>query len=179
MTKITNDTILDTIYDLADANGVRIDVFIDKIVEEFGDRAYPTEGLPEEIVNELTDLREQKRLQRASDRMKREQESANEEIKRFRALFPEVAAEEIPDTVWAEVEGGIPLSYAYAYHLANEKKEANLADIVNARNNVSAAITGDFATEPEFTREIVERMSDREVKRNFKNILKAMNSWKV
>ncbi|MBR4279001.1 MAG: hypothetical protein IKT34_02385, partial [Clostridia bacterium] len=92
MKRITNEEILDTVYDLADALGVRIDVLIERIVEEFGEQPYPVDGLPEEVVNELTAAREDKKARRADERIRREQESAREEIKRFREFFPEIKA---------------------------------------------------------------------------------------
>lgn len=178
MNTITNDAILDTVYDLADSLGVRIDVLIDRIVEEFGEQPYPVDGLPDAVVDELNAARESKREQRRSDRMRRRETESHEEIKRFRELFPDVTAEDIPDSVWASVEGGIPLSYAYALYAASNAAASSAAEAVNSRNSDSSpALSGDGATEPVFTKEQVEKMSGKDVKKNYKSILKAMKSW--
>ena len=180
MKRITNEEILDTVYDLADALGVRIDVLIERIVEEFGEQPYPVDGLPEEVVNELTAAREDKKARRADERIRREQESAREEIKRFREFFPEIKADDIPEAVWADVENGIPLCYAYALYITQENNATTRASEVNERNGLaSLAAASDGVTEPVFTKEAVEKMSDSDVKRNYKSILRAMKSWRV
>ena len=73
MKTINNEIILDTIYDLADSLGLRVDVFLDRVEEEFANipLAY---GLPEEIINELNEARDLKKEKRKRARMEADEE---------------------------------------------------------------------------------------------------------
>lgn len=179
MKRINNELILDTVYDLADSLGLRVDEFLNRVEEEFGEQPLNTDSLPEEIVNELNYARESKKQQRKDARMQKDKEEINAEIKRFRELFPDVPADSIPDSVWEDVQNGATLTHAYALYLAETEAVSRYADKVNERNGKAGAkVSGDGATEPAFTKEQVERMSGRDVKSNYKNILNAMKNWK-
>ena len=71
MKRINNEAILDLIYDLADQNGLRIDDFIEKVEEEFGEQPIDTEGLPENIIAELEAAKSYRAKERKSERMKK------------------------------------------------------------------------------------------------------------
>jgi hypothetical protein len=59
-------------------------------------------------------------------------------------------------------------------------KKGDRADAVNKGNlERSAPALGEGSTEPSFTREEVERMSQKDVKKNYKNILHSMKKWKL
>ena len=179
MKKINNEQILDKIYDLADARGMRIDDFMAELEDSFGDVIPNTDGLPEEIVRELEAARENKKEMRKQERMKKSDAENAEEIKRFRSIFPKVSAEEIPESVWEEVASGVGLCHAYALHVATENGINSRAEEVNERNGkMNASALTDGSTEPVFTKELVEKMSDKDIKRNYKGILKAMKNWR-
>ena len=56
----------------------------------------------------------------------------------------------------------------------------NIAENVNSKNSqMGAKAVSDGATEPVFSKESVEKMSDKDVKRNYKNILHSMKNWKL
>ena len=179
MTKISNESILDTIYDLADANEMRVDRFIELIEEEFGAAPIDTSGLPEEVVTELENARLSTKEHKKQLRAQKDGEKMANDIKRFRESFPDVSAEDIPETVWDEVANGIPLAHAYALFEATENRINARAESVNARNGAIASlgVVGN-ATEPSFTKEQVEKMSGKDVRSNYKSILKAMKSWR-
>lgn len=177
--KINNEAILDVIYDLADANGMRIDRFLELIEEEFGAQPIDTEGLPEEIVTELENARLSTKEHKKQLRAQRDNEEMAKDIAKFREIFPDVTAESIPDNVWDEVANGISLAHAYALHIALSTRINARAEGINARNgNVSAMSVQGGTTEPSFTKEQVEKMSGRDVRNNYKSILKAMKSWR-
>ncbi len=177
--RINNEQILDTIYDLADGLGLRIDQFLERVEEEFGEQPINTDGLPEEVVNALDEARENKKSQRRQARAQKSSEEMSAEIKKFREIFPDVSADDIPETVWEDVQNGETLSYAYAYHLATSDALNRYADGINQRNsNAGAYASSDGATEPVYTKEQVEKMSGKEIKNNYKNILSAMKNWK-
>ena len=179
MKKINNEQILDKIYDLADARGMRIDDFMAELEDNYGDAMPDTQGLPEEIVKELESARENKKEMRKQQRIKKGEEENAEEIKRFRALFPNVSADDIPQSVWEEVADGVGLSHAYALYTVTENGINKHAEEVNKRNGrMNASLSADGSTEPVFTKELVEKMSDKDIKSNYKGILKAMKNWR-
>ncbi len=179
MKTINNERILDIIYDLADSNGMRIDRFLELIEEEFGAQPINTEGLPEEVVTELNNARLAAKEHQKELRDRRDSEMMAQEVEKFREAFPDISADSIPDSVWEDVADGIPLAYAYALYEANEKRITARADGVNARNGfVSEMAVQGGETEPCYTKEQVEKMSGRDVRTNYKSILKAMKNWK-
>ena len=176
---MTNDKILDTVYDLASACDMRIDEFISHLQEEYGDPSFDTEGLPEDVVAELQNAKALRKESRDNRRMMDAKNKQNEEIAAFCERFPDVRAEQIPASVWEEVAKGTDLIHAYAYYLVTEGKENGRADAVNRENGArSAAAQSDGSTEPSFSREEVERMSQKDVAKNYKNILHSMKKWK-
>ncbi len=177
--RIDNETILDTIYDLADAQGVRIDRFIELIEEEFGEQPVDLSGLPDEVVNELNAARESKKEQKRLQRAEKSEQAMGEDIRRFRELFPDVQSDDIPESVWEEVQNGVSLVHAYAlYQMTESRLDARAASVNERNGNISAAATANGSTEPSFTKEQVERMSGKDVKSNYKSILKAMKNWR-
>ncbi len=179
MKKINNEEILDRIYDLADSMGMRINDFMAKLEEDYGEKLPDLDGLPTEIAEELIGARANKKEQKRQERLRQSEADAEEEIKKFRELFPDVPAEDIPDEVWLEVENGTTLSAAYALYLISQENLNKYAEDVNDRNSrMGAKAVSDGSTEPVFTKELVEKMSDKDVKSNYKGILNAMKNWK-
>ncbi len=180
MKKINNEQILDVIYDLADLNGVRIDEFIERVEEEFGEQLPTLDGIPEEIAEELKSARENKKEMRKKKRLERTEEETNAEIKAFREIFPEVTTEDIPDEVWEDVQNGASLVHAFSLFLVKNEMLKKHAEGVNERNSDKGAIAdSNGSTEPVFTKELVEKMSGKDVKNNYKGIIKAMKNWRL
>ncbi len=179
MKRINNEQILDTLYDLASAQGMRIDQFLEHIEDTFGEPMPSTEGLPEDVAAELVKARDDKKEMRRMNRIEKSKKETNAEIKRFRELFPEVSSEDIPEEVWEDVSNGASLAHAYALYLVTQENLNQRAKDVNSKNSMRGAYaSSDGATEPVFTKEQVERMSDKDVKSNYKGILKAMKNWR-
>ena len=179
MKRINNEEILDRIYDLADQAGMRIDRFLEKIEDTFGEKLPDMEGLPQDVADELHYARESKKEARKQTRLQKDEEAKAADIKKFRELFPEVAADDIPDSVWDEVANGESLVNAYALYLAVQQDLNSYAEGVNSRNaKKSARATSDGSAEPVFTKEMVEKMSGSDIKSNYKGILKAMKNWR-
>ena len=104
---------------------------------------------------------------------------AAKEIKKFRETFPDVKAEDIPDSVWEEVAGGVSLTHAYALYEAKKNRDEFEIRAINEKNaSRGAFVSDDGATEEGFTKEQVEKMSGKDVKKNYKNIVKAMRKWR-
>ena len=178
---LTNEQILDAVYDLADEAGMKIDDYIVKLQQDAETSVTKNrEGLPEEVISELENARSLKRESRSEKKRSQLNESIKKEIERFKAVFPDVAPQDIPDSVWEEVSGGVPLLHAYALYLVTESKEGEYASRVNEQNSSRATSRpGDGETEPAFTKEQVEAMSPKEVSKNYRHILKSISKWKL
>lgn len=179
MKRINNEQILDIIYDLADMSGMRIDEFIAKLEDTFGEKMPDLDGIPEDIANELYEARESKKQARKESRIKKTESETEKEIVRFRELFPDVNPEDIPDTVWDDVAEGASLSHAYALYAVTQENLNRYAENVNKRNSSrGASADSQGSTEPVFTKELVEKMSNKDIKSNYKGIIKAMKNWR-
>lgn len=180
MKTVNNEQVLDVVYDLASSMGLRIGEFLDRLQEDYGDPVFDTAGLPAEVIAELEHAKTLRKESRAAKRAGEEETRRNKDIAAFREQFPDLSAEEIPEEVWAEVASGMDLLHAYAYYLMTKGKKGDRADAVNKDNlERSAPALGEGSTEPSFTREEVERMSQKDVKKNYKNILRSMSKWKM
>ncbi|MBQ8275912.1 MAG: hypothetical protein IJZ02_04740 [Clostridia bacterium] len=102
------------------------------------------------------------------------------QLREFSALYPETAAEEIPESVWDAVKGGLPLAAAYALHerramLARAEAEAEQE---KARIRSSGALEGgggDLFYSPAEVR----AMNAAQVRQNYSAILASMQRWQM
>ena len=102
------------------------------------------------------------------------------QLREFSALYPETAAEEIPESVWDAVKGGLPLAAAYALHerravLARAEAEAERE---KARVRSSGALEGgggDLFYSPAEVR----AMNAAQVRQNYSAILASMQRWQM
>ncbi len=101
-----------------------------------------------------------------------------EEFKILREIFPEIDADDIPDEVFALSENGKSLAGQYAlYYLRKEKKTAEQKK--KEEENLKSA-PPDVKNLPEkahFTYEEVKNMSEDEIRKNYKAIMKSMEKW--
>ena len=95
----------------------------------------------------------------------------------FRALYPDVTEEDIPDAVWEAARGGLPLEAAYALHERREALRKSAADKVNRRN--AAGAWGRTETEADgfLSPDEVREMSPTEVRANYARIMASMKHW--
>ncbi|MBQ8207863.1 MAG: hypothetical protein IJZ89_03915 [Clostridia bacterium] len=128
--------------------------------------------------NELQELR------RKNDELRRELEERKalsgrleSEISEFSEMFPDVALTDIPESIWAEVKSGLPLSAAYARHerkrVLGEKRAAEINNTVRESSSGSVSGTPDYY----YTAEEVRKMSAAEVKKNYSHIINSMKRW--
>lgn len=180
MKRIDNEKILDMIYDLADGAGMRIDEFMEQVEKQFGTEEAIPEGIPESLAEEIMQAREDKKRRRAEEKQIEADAEAENDVKKFRELFPGVSAEDIPDEVWEDAAKGISLPYAYALYKVMNDELAGYAESVNRKNSEKGARAySDGSTEQAFTKEQVEKMSGKDVRKNYKGIINAMKSWRI
>lgn len=99
------------------------------------------------------------------------------ECEDFERYFPEVSLRELPDSVWTQVHGGVPLAAAYALYergLANEKRRVEQQ---NARNAAHTAGLPSPAGANYFSPAQVRAMSRDEVREHYDRIFESMRHW--
>lgn len=117
---------------------------------------------------ELEELRRDKSLK----------ENLKAELETLVSLFPELKAEDIPDEVFESCDNGRGLAGQYAiYYLRNQREKEEIANS-NEKNSKSAPpqVHND-SEEVYFTPDMVKSMSDKEIRRNYKAIMKSMEKW--
>ena len=138
------------------------------------------ETLPPEVSGYLSNAKAEKKQHRAQLKAAEEEKGLKEQIKAFKEVYPEVGAEEIPETVFADMQKGIPLVYAYAYYLAAGDGESRYAEDVNKQNARMAMPPVNEADENgELTMDEVEAMPPAAVKKNYPRVLKSIGKWRL
>ncbi len=134
---------------------------------------------PEELLQEATRLREEiRRLQADLTKKEEQQAQALKELEEFHTLFPDIPIKDIPSSVWQSVEGGIPISAAYAVYERKLQLERAHADRVNIRNaSLSAGMAGKHTVGEYFSPDEVRAMSQRQVHENYEKIRESMKKW--
>ena len=178
---MTKEQIYNAICDVAEDAGVSPEELV-AALEEQNSALFEQSlgGMPTEAAEYVKAARGEKSAARAERRRVEKDSVLSEDVKQFRRLFPDVAAEDIPENVWADMEKGIPLVYAYAFYTLTDGKTNTYADGVNARNTeASPPPVGESADEGELSMEEVEAMSPKAVKRNFARVLRSIGKWKL
>lgn len=101
------------------------------------------------------------------------------EIEEFNRLFPNVSLSELPDTVSAMVNEGVPLTAAYALYEKELASKIERAQEINKKNaSLSAGKAGIQTTGEFFTPDEVRSMSPRQVHENYSKIRESMKHWR-
>lgn len=149
---------------------------------------YRNQGYPDEAIKRLLAV---EKSQEETTAKLNEYESKNkqqQDAQQFLEAYPDVKAEDIPATVWAEVDKGKSLVDAYARHenqtLRQQLAEATKAreiEALNAQNAASStgSVTGQGAAPATtfYTLEQVQKMSQAEVNRNYEGIMESQKKW--
>ena len=139
------------------------------------------------LEDELTnDTSEAQKLRNEIDRLKalleeKESEQAKilNELGEFNKLFPDITLAQIPCTVWEKVEGGLPLSAAYALYEKEESVRLYKANSINTKNaSLSPGSAGKNTGGDYYSPDEVRKMSQKEVHENYSKIKKSMKYWR-
>ena len=108
-----------------------------------------------------------------------DEDALREDVELFHSLFPEVGAKDVPREVWDKVEKGQSLAASYALYVLMKEKEDERIRKVNEENAASAPprIRHDGADGSFYSPEAVKKMSQAEVRKNYKDILRSMDQW--
>lgn len=138
------------------------------------DPAVPSTGR-----NELDELRgELNRLKATLAARDAKNARIDREWQEFQSLYPNVSTDTIPDSVWREVETGIPLAAAYALAERRHAQASAQAKQANAENKQRSAGSLQGGTEGELSPAEVRAMSPSDVKKNFSRIMRSMQKWR-
>ena len=131
-----------------------------KIMEEI--------GALDDDARELTELRKDKTLK----------ENLEKELEILTQLFPELDADDIPDEVFEACDEGRGLAAQYALWFVKKQKEKEHTEKTNEENAKSAPPEiKSFDDDTFFTPEMVKTMSDKDIRRHYKAIMKSMEKW--
>jgi hypothetical protein len=147
---------------------------------------YQSYDVPEEVIQELVENKKfREKYETEQQRLEREK-SQERDFQAFLESYPDVKPEEIPASVWQEVESGKSLIDAYMKHenkLLKEKLNiTSKQESIQQRNqeNASAsigAVKSNGESAPFFTKEQVGKMTTKEVNDNWKAINESMKKW--
>lgn len=148
---------------------------------------YKAQDLPDDVIQELIEsknFREQytKQQEESAERAKQE-----EDYKAFLDTFPDTKPEDIPQSVWNDVNKGKSLVDAYT-RFENQQLKEKLSKLteqekIEQQNQENAAsstgsVTGQgTAKATRYTREQVAKMSTDEVNKNWASIQESMKKW--
>lgn len=127
------------------------------------------ESLKNEIVN----------LKKLIAEKENEQAKILGELGDFNRLFPDATIKNVPESVWRNVEQGVPLCAAYALYEKEEAMRQFHANEINRRNaSLSAGKAGRDTAAEYFSPDEVRTMSQREVHENYEKIRRSMQTWR-
>ena len=95
----------------------------------------------------------------------------------FRALYPDVSEDAIPDAVWEEARSGMPLEAAYALHERREALRRTAAEAVNKKNAAGTWGRADTEADGFLSPDEVREMTPEEVRANLARITASMKHW--
>ena len=127
-----------------------------------------SEGAKDLEKEELEELRRDRALR----------DNIEKELDLLVEIFPSIKAEDIPDEVLEESKDGKGLAAAFAlWYLREEKKKEKAAE-KNEQNTRSAPPeVAPPREESYYTPEAVKAMSENDIRKNYKAILRSMETW--
>lgn len=111
----------------------------------------------------------------------RSRDEADREAAVFAELFPDVGKDDIPDSVREDAQKqGLPLIAAYALYARRMELSGIAADRAgrSAAERSAGSVSGSSGTEDFFTLEQIRAMTPKEVRKNYKTILKSIGKIK-
>ncbi|MBR2353091.1 MAG: hypothetical protein IKA76_01130 [Clostridia bacterium] len=140
----------------------------------------PAEESSVDSADEIASLQaEVERLRTALTQKEQEQKKIMREMEDFSRFFPTTSVKEIPESVWKDVETGIPLSAAYALYEKKSCMDRLHAEEINRRNAEQSAGRAGLHTSSEYySPDEVRAMSPSEVRENYKKIRESMKKWR-
>ena len=133
----------------------------------------------EETQAELESLREQ--VKKLTEELQARAAFADKiaaQLGEFGELFPDVAMESVPESVWERVRAGSTLASAYAIYARRAYMNEMRVGGINKRNaQLSPGLAGKGTASEYYTPDEVRSMSQGEVRANYSKIIESMKKW--
>lgn len=126
----------------------------------------------ERLRGELKDLQDQ--LARKDARL----EQISAEFEEFNTLYPNTPLSSLEDSVWADVQRGIPIAAAYALEKRRQEHTARAAALSNMQNASRSSGALNPTPSDYFSPAEVRAMSQSEVRANYQKIIQSMQKWR-
>lgn len=148
---------------------------------------YQQKEVPDEVIQELIENKKFRENYEMQQRQSEEQIQKEQDYRTFLESFPNVKADEIPESVWEDVARGKSLTDSFVKYenqiLKEKLSKYEKIDTIQSRNEENAkASVGAVNNQaglnlPFLTRDQVSKMSTEEVNRNWKTIQESMKKW--
>ncbi len=178
--QLTQKQIYDAVCELAYAADKTPEDFISHLFQANSDSLSTlTEGLDDATRSKLE--QGEKFRREAYDLKKKSsfEQAMREDINKFRSIFTDVSADDIPESVWNEAAEGIPLCHAYALYLKIRESGDSIATQANEYAASRSVPVGNDESEAPYTMTQVEAMTPKAIKSNYKKILDSIKGWKL
>lgn len=188
---LENDPRLTFVENQAKKYGMTVEQYLDAVREaEEQERLNELiqQNIPEELAKEIMENRKFREQWEQERKAREEAEKREADYKAFLETFPDVKPEDIPESVWKDVEeNGKSLVDAYTRY-ENQLLKEQLAKLQEGKvkekqneenaNSTTGSVTGKGdGKQPYFTREQVEKMSVEEINKNWKAIMESQKHW--
>ena len=167
------NTVLTKEAEMPEING------IDQINQTDENAQENSANVSEDTQAELESLREQ--VKKLTEELQARAAFADKiaaQLGEFGELFPDVAMESVPDSVWESVRSGSTLASAYAIYARRAYMNEMRVGGINKRNaQLSAGLAGKGTASEYYTPDEVRSMSQSEVRANYSKIIESMKKW--
>lgn len=188
---IKSDKRLSFVENMAEKYGMSVEQYMDAIAKQEEQRELNEliqKNIPEEIAQEILENRKYREEQKTKEQQRLDEEVENEMFDKFLSVYKDVKPEDIPQSVWEEVEKGVDLTDAYTKY-ENTQLKAKIAELtgnkeIEQKNTENAqastgSVTGKGSVnDGYFTKEQVDNMTRQEVSKNYDKIMESMKHWK-
>ena len=146
-----------------------------------------SKGIPDDVAEELIESRKFREEQKIKETQVQATERQTREAAEFLKEYPDVRATDIPQSVWTDVNNGIPLVHAYARHensvLKAQMQKVSAVAAVQSKNAENASVApgaiGGSAPSPDYiSQEAFMLMSDKDIAKNWDKVSASRKRWK-
>ena len=105
-------------------------------------------------------------------------EQIGREFEEFNTLYPHTPLSSLQDSVWEDVQRGIPIAAAYALEQRRREHTARSAAISNMQNASRSAGALNPTKSDYYSPDEVRAMSQSEIRANYQKIIQSMQKWR-
>ena len=181
VTSLENDPRLSFVESQAQRYGMNVNDYIQAVnaqAEQERINELIEQNIPESIAKEILENRKFREQYENERKQYQAEAQKKQQYDDFLQSYPDVNPSEIPESVWASFDKGVPLTYAYAMHensILRQKLGTREANEKNSNSSMGSVTgQGTVGSKTKFTKTSVERMSQADVMANIDAINAAM-----